>query len=524
MGSRGTAAFITRPGRIAAGMMAMGAVGLPRSAAAQRYSAADSALVAQLLLAEDRRDTSMDAYAAGVRNGDVRIRVIARRGYVRSRDARFATRDSVLPELPAPPKYDDPAWRYRYRRLGNRNDNCRELREAIDDSAWAVRLRAADLVTSACATDSAIVSTMRKWVRDLPATSIRRAGGVSWHAAAHGLVALARIAPADARTAMPRFSTSAIPQVRTRAALVAAVLDDTTTLARLAGDLDDNVKEAAITGLATAAGHADDQVILDALSANGYQAVRAAALALRETPMRSVVLSAAITNALRLRLDSSETSRDARRAVVNLIAAFATPPDWPRIAPLAADFDCAIATAVAELGNSLGNAAVKPRCTPFPTVLPPDAVRLALGAEVKLRVTMADSSAGGTFTVRLRGDIAPIMAARVLQLVRSGYYDGRPWHRVEADFVIQGPGANEYIGNPRYVRDELGIVPHVRGTVGMSTRAHDTGDAQWFVNLKDNLRLGRDYSVFGEVTEGIDVVDGILEGDVVTRIEVLPDR
>jgi cyclophilin family peptidyl-prolyl cis-trans isomerase len=55
----------------------------------------------------------------------------------------------------------------------------------------------------------------------------------------------------------------------------------------------------------------------------------------------------------------------------------------------------------------------------------------------------------------------------------------------------------------------------------MSTRGHDTGDGQWFVNLRDNLRLDRDYSVFGEVVEGIDVVDEILEGDTIARIEVL---
>jgi peptidyl-prolyl cis-trans isomerase B (cyclophilin B) len=71
------------------------------------------------------------------------------------------------------------------------------------------------------------------------------------------------------------------------------------------------------------------------------------------------------------------------------------------------------------------------------------------------------------------------------------------------------------------MRDELGAVPHVRGTVGMSTRGHDTGDAQWFVNLKDNLRLGRDYTVFGEIVEGIEVADGVLEGDVIERIEVV---
>jgi cyclophilin family peptidyl-prolyl cis-trans isomerase len=50
----------------------------------------------------------------------------------------------------------------------------------------------------------------------------------------------------------------------------------------------------------------------------------------------------------------------------------------------------------------------------------------------------------------------------------------------------------------------------------MSTRAHDTGDAQWFVNLRDNPRLDHDYTVFGEVVTGMDVVDGILEGDVIS--------
>ena len=109
----------------------------------------------------------------------------------------------------------------------------------------------------------------------------------------------------------------------------------------------------------------------------------------------------------------------------------------------------------------------------------------------------------------------------MLALARAGYYDRLDWHRVEPDFVIQGgsPGNNEYVGGARYLRDELGTLAHGRGTVGMSTRGHDTGDAQWFVNLKDNARLGRDYTVFGEVVEGMEVVDGILEGDVIARID-----
>jgi cyclophilin family peptidyl-prolyl cis-trans isomerase len=56
----------------------------------------------------------------------------------------------------------------------------------------------------------------------------------------------------------------------------------------------------------------------------------------------------------------------------------------------------------------------------------------------------------------------------------------------------------------------------------MSTRGPDTGDAQWFFNLRENRRLDRDYTVFAEVVEGIDVVDGIVEGDVIARMDVLP--
>ena len=75
-----------------------------------------------------------------------------------------------------------------------------------------------------------------------------------------------------------------------------------------------------------------------------------------------------------------------------------------------------------------------------------------------------------------------------------------------------------------FLRDELGNIPHRRGTVGMSTRGHHTGDAQWFVNLKDNLRLIQDYTVFAEVVDGIEVVDRIMEGDIVESIRETRDR
>ena len=161
-------------------------------------SSADSALVGRILLAEDRRDSTDAALTDGLRHGDARIRVIARRAKGRIGDAKFAARDS-LPPLPAPPVYPDPAWRLRFRALTAKSD-CNSLRVALADSAWPVRFRAADLVTNACSADDVIAVTLREWVDALPANATRRpSGGVSWHAAAHASVALARMRPDDAR-------------------------------------------------------------------------------------------------------------------------------------------------------------------------------------------------------------------------------------------------------------------------------------------------------------------------------------
>jgi cyclophilin family peptidyl-prolyl cis-trans isomerase len=112
---------------------------------------------------------------------------------------------------------------------------------------------------------------------------------------------------------------------------------------------------------------------------------------------------------------------------------------------------------------------------------------------------------------------------RFAHLAASGYYNGLTFHRVVPNFVIQGgsPGANEYIGDAAFMRDEVGTWPHVRGAVGISTRGRDTGDAQIFIDLVDNPRLDHDFTVFAQVLSGMDVVDAILEGDVIDRIEIV---
>lgn len=452
-------------------------------------SAADSAIVMEVLAAEQRGDASAAILTRGASHPDPRVQMLAWRAQARMRDPRFAARDS-LPPVRSAPAWPEPAWRLRLRALRPPAGNCAALFTAMSDSAWPVRFRAMDLADSSCARDTTLATALENAARTLPNAAARRAPGQpSWHAAAHALVALARVHPAAARRLLRRHAAHPQWQVRAYAARAAAILRDTATLRRLSADATDNVAESAISALSALVGHTDDARYVAELSRPGAPVVRVAANALVGSP-------------------------DARART----AASAAFERW------VAKGDASAHDVRSALLAAAGRPASDDRPPPRDTTIPPLAAALAWGREVKLRVTLADASGGGSFVVRLRGDVAPIMAARIAELAERRYYDGLTWHRVEHDFVIQGgsPAANEYAGLPSFLRDELGTVAHPRGTVGMSTRGHDTGDAQWFVNLRDNRRLVRDYTVFGEVVEGIDVVDGVLEGDTIATIRVIP--
>jgi cyclophilin family peptidyl-prolyl cis-trans isomerase len=476
-------------------LIALGAaLMLAAPAAAQSpLTRADTALVTRILLAEDRRDSTDLALREGGQHADPRIRAMVQRARGRIGEARFASR-TALPALPAPPSYPEPAWRLRFRALTPAS-TCAALRAAAIDSAWPVQFRAADMAADArraCTSDAELAARFKAWIDDTPAnTSERESGKQSWHLAAHAIRALARLDPAAARERLPRLRTHSQWQIRHYTVAAASTLADTATLRLLATDRNDNVREAAITSLSSLTRHAHDALYLAALKSNGAQLVRAAARALRDT-------SAALKSDVRTALESAfgkwvaqknASAHDARTAIL----------------------------------QALGRPVTDDQPPPLRVEAPPQLAALALGADVRLVVTISPKSGGGSFTVKLRGDVAPMMAARILALASNRYYDGLTWHRVEHDFVIQGgsPGASEYVGYRDFLRDELGTVPHVRGTVGMSTRGHDTGDAQWFVNLRDNLRLNTDYTIFGEVVNGIEVVDGILEGDVIQSIRVV---
>jgi peptidylprolyl isomerase len=118
----------------------------------------------------------------------------------------------------------------------------------------------------------------------------------------------------------------------------------------------------------------------------------------------------------------------------------------------------------------------------------------------------------GNITILLRAD-QPITAGNFENLVKTGVYDGVIFHRVMDGFMIQGgdPTGTGY-GDPKIpkIKDEFnGIQKNNRGTLAMANAGPNTGSSQFFINLVNNNFLDGKHPVFGDVIEGMDVVDKI---------------
>jgi cyclophilin family peptidyl-prolyl cis-trans isomerase len=270
---------------------------------------------------------------------------------------------------------------------------------------------------------------------------------------------------------------------------VLAAIDDLTRLGR---DTHHNVREVAIGELVTLKRPEAAALALDALASSDYQLIMTAARALSASADKASAVAALQKTFQRVDTERKDTSRDALNAIREALTKLGGPE-----LPEPARYSVAL------------------------TSLPAD--RLASLGLTRLRFTMAGR---GTFELRLLSDQAPVTALHIATLARDGYYNGLTFHRVVPNFVLQGgsPGANEYAGQGPYMRDEVGLVSHRRGTAGISTRGRDTGDAQIFLNLVDSPRLDHTYTVFAEVSSGMDVVDQILEGDVIDRVEVISPK
>lgn len=402
---------------------------------------------------------------------------------------------------------------------------CAPLLALLADPNPHVRLATIDALGAGCEERTVARDTLRGLIEGSPARgSTRVRGGTSWHVHAHALAALARLDAASAIPLLRRDARHATWQVRLYVARAAAAVRDTLTLTALAYDTNGNVREAALAGMAATVGHAADRVYMAALASPDYHVVMSAANALKGAPLPDSVAPALMDALERLTAEQRENSRDPRVALVERLGELGSARLAPRLAPFVTDFDSTVAVRAATVVERW----TLRRATPAPRRLTPpdDRVGDVIGGELRLLVRMAPASGGGVFVVRLLPDEAPATVARMVKLARAGYYAGLTFHRVEPTFVIQGgsPAATEYVGDGPFMRDEVGLVSHLRGTLGISTRGRDTGDAQLFVNLTDNYRLDHDYTVFGEIIQGRDVAEGVIEGDVIERVDVVRVR
>jgi peptidylprolyl isomerase len=151
-------------------------------------------------------------------------------------------------------------------------------------------------------------------------------------------------------------------------------------------------------------------------------------------------------------------------------------------------------------------------------------------AETGSANTLTLETTKGRIVVRLRADLAPKHAERLMTLAREKFYDNVPFHRVIPGFMAQtgdgqrgdGTGGSKYSNLPA----EFSNVPFRRGVVGMARRPDgpNTANSQFFIMFAENSGLNGQYTVIGEVISGMDVVDKLNKGQGEGGMVANPDK
>ncbi len=132
---------------------------------------------------------------------------------------------------------------------------------------------------------------------------------------------------------------------------------------------------------------------------------------------------------------------------------------------------------------------------------------------------------GGRIVFEFYPKDAPNTVDNFIKLANKGFYNGVKFHRVIADFMAQtGDPTGTGTGGPGYtIKAEFNSQKHLNGTVSMARKptGPDTAGSQFFICLGPQPHLDGDYTVFGQVIEGMEVVDGIVQGDVMKKVTIV---
>jgi cyclophilin family peptidyl-prolyl cis-trans isomerase len=132
--------------------------------------------------------------------------------------------------------------------------------------------------------------------------------------------------------------------------------------------------------------------------------------------------------------------------------------------------------------------------------------------------TLVMETTHGRVVIKLRPDLAPNHVARIKELARAGFYDGIVFHRVIDGFMAQtgDPTGTGMGGSGKKLKAEFSREAHVRGVCSMArAQSPDSADSQFFICFAPARFLDGQYTVWGEVTEGMEFVDKIKRGEPV---------
>jgi peptidylprolyl isomerase len=135
----------------------------------------------------------------------------------------------------------------------------------------------------------------------------------------------------------------------------------------------------------------------------------------------------------------------------------------------------------------------------------------------ELNTLVLNLDSGGDVVIRLRPDLAPDHVQRIRELAEEGFYDGVSFHRVIDGFMAQGgdPTGTGAGGSPKAdLKAEFSREPHVRGTASMARTADpNSANSQFFICFDDCRFLDGQYTVWGQVIEGMEHVDALPKGE-----------
>lgn len=128
----------------------------------------------------------------------------------------------------------------------------------------------------------------------------------------------------------------------------------------------------------------------------------------------------------------------------------------------------------------------------------------------------------GSFTVELFADIAPATVANFLTLVKNKYYEGRYFHRLVPNFVVQGgcPRGDGYGSTELLIRSEFSPLMYEEGSIGMASAGKDTESCQFFITHVPTPHLNGRYTLFGKIISGMKVIHTLTIGDKISKIEI----